>query len=128
MCSVLLWCSYLNISKLFVKPLCQVWTILHGGYLVCLREHHTVALQFICFSEKDSTRTASTEVNSYLPFVEEAADRTDDAGRPCSKHLHDSSSVQSSEQLLQAHCTLCHFELVLTEAQEANNAAIGYDL
>lgn len=64
--------------------------------------------------------TESREVNSHLSFVEEAADGADDAGRAGTEHLQDSSSVQSSDQLLHIHSALRDFELSLTETHKAN--------
>lgn len=74
-------------------------------------------------SKKWSLR--NTQVNSYLSSVEEAADRTDDTGRPCSEHLQDPAGIQSPQQLLHAHVALCHLKLTLTDTQRARNIKVG---
>lgn len=60
-------------------------------------------------------------MESYLSFVEQAADRTDDTGGPCSKHLQDPAGIQSLQQLLHDDRALRNLELTLTETQEATS-------
>ena len=70
------------------------------------------------YREFTQSSCTSKRLRCYLSSVEEAADWTDDAGRSRSKHLQDSSSIQSPEQLLNVHRTLRHFKLTLAEHRQ----------
>lgn len=70
--------------------------------------------------QKTQNSIIKQKVSSYLPSVEEAAHRTHHAGRPCSEHLLDPPSFQSSQQLLHTHRTLGHLELTLTDTHTEN--------